>query len=390
MKWHWLRVVPWKKLGVGLLGVVAVSFIVLVTLQTSSLGLYGPALRKKQQRLLSLTPEYMRIQRLFSNLDVYQVPNNNGQDAGDFLNPIVRWPLQCGSPEYLEHPPAGPLRVSSDWQERLKARIDIQNFDKWDFKGIDLSWLTKLKQFDYWDLSHSNSQKTHYNRLLVQHISAIEYFRAVPYPAFADLFQFGQLRLMQGLKQRKMKPALEEVRHLAKLLYSTESLNGMIMSAAMLVAEEKAYQLAVEKRILAKGDWTPVTDGLNLLNGGLISVLPQYGAYTPEEVLVHTIANPKNSVGRCVAIQEGLPRLSRLIPLVSKKWPLERSMDDVLGRLKQIALDPNNGCRLRFVREYWQTQDTLLAEMPGELRLSAFQSLPYVRRIVANKWISNP
>jgi|GEM_PF-3028917 len=390
MKWHRLRILPWKKLGIGLLGFLAVSFIALVTLQTSSLGLYGPALRKKQQRLLTLTPEYMRIQTLFSGFDVYKTPNNAGKDAGDFLNPIVRWPLQCGSPEYLEHPPAGPLRVSPQWQERIMARIDIENFDKWDLKSLDLSWLRKLKEFDYWDLSHSNSQKTHYNRLLVHHISAIEYFRAVPYPAFADLFQFGQLRLMQGLKQRKMKPALEDVRHLAKLLYSTESLNGMILSAAMLVAEEKAYRLAVERKILAKGDWTPVTGGLDLLDRGLISVTPQYGAYTPEEILVHTIENPKHTVGRCAAIQEGLPRVTRLVPLFSKKWPLERSMDDALGRLRKIALDPNNGCRLRYVREYWQTQDTLLAEWPGELKLSAYETLPYVRRIVANKWISNP
>lgn len=389
MKWHWLRVLPWKKLGLGLLGIVAVSYLVLITLQTSSLGLYGPALRKKQQRLLALTPEYTRIQTLFSHLDVYQT-NNAGKDAGDFLNPIVRWPLQCGSPEYLQHPPAGPLQVSAEWQSRIQTRIDIQNYSSWDLRKLDLSWLAKLKQFDYWDLSLADSQKTHYNRLLQQKISAIEYFRAVPYPAFADLFQFGQLRLMQGLKQRKMKAALEEVRHLAKLLYSTESMQGLIVSAAMLVAEEKAYQLAVEKKILAKSDWTPVTEGLDLLNNGLINVLPQYGAYASDDILIHTIENPKNTIGRCAAIQEGLPRLARLVPLFSKQWPLERSMEDALGRLKKIALDPNNGCRLRYVREYWQNQDKLLAEWPGELKLTPYESLPYLRRIVANKWISSP
>jgi hypothetical protein len=103
----------------------------------------------------------------------------------------------------------------------------------------------------------------------------------------------------------------------------------------MFVAEEKAYRLAVEKKILAKGDWTPVTEGLDLLDRGLINVTPQYGAYAPEEILVQTLENPKHTVGRCAAIQEGLSRVTRLVPLFSKKWPLERSMDDALGRLKK-------------------------------------------------------
>ncbi len=390
MKWHWLRVVPWKKLGIGLLGVVAVLFIVLVTLQHPSVGLYGPALRRKQQRLRSLMPEYVRIQTLFSNLDVYQVPPKDGKDAGDFLNPIVRWPLQCSSPEYLEHPPQGPLKVSPKWQKLMMAPIKVEDYERLDFKDLDLSWLAKLKQYDYWDLSHSASQKLHYNRLLVRHINAIEFFRAVPYPAFADLFQFGQLRLMKGLKQRNMKSALSEVRQLAKLLNSTESLNGFILSAAMLVAEEKAYRLAVEKKILSARDWAPVTEGLDLLNNGMVNALPQYGAYTPPEILAITLENPKNTVGRCAAIQEGVTRLSRLVPLFSKKWPMERDIDDALGRLREIALDPNNGCRLRYVREYWQTQESRQAEWRGGLRLSSYQTLPYVRRIVANEWISSP
>ena len=64
-----------------------------------------------------------------------------------------------------------------------------------------------------------------------------------------------------------MLPALQEVRHLARLLHSDETVVHTVMAIALLRFERRAFEAATERGLLASTDWTvPTEDDLNAMH----------------------------------------------------------------------------------------------------------------------------
>ena len=152
-------------------------------------------------------------------------------DAGPFLNPRVEW---SKTPSTVMPWPANidpSLLAQDDWKAR-GAEVVLD--------GVDLSWFAELKRFDHWDISRATQHQ-------IMHPYA---YNDAPIPNFVALKRWARLRLLAGARAGDEPAAQEEVRHLARLCASTETLVGVVIGAHMLHDAGEASDLPKLRRYL--------------------------------------------------------------------------------------------------------------------------------------------
>jgi hypothetical protein len=136
-----------------------------------------------------------------------------------------------------------------------------------DIQVGDLSILTKLMAFDHWETGRLPSEydETHpaqgpYEEYLrdMPHSVYLNHFQ--PYPNPVPLVDLAKFRLLHGLRTNDVLPALKEVRHLATLLHSDETMIHSVLAIAILRMERRAFDAAVDRGQLESTDWTVPTN----------------------------------------------------------------------------------------------------------------------------------
>lgn len=222
------------------------------------------------------------------------VPLSRGtRDAGEVLN---RWISLRGGTDTENMPDKTAWWTNDTIITALNCIPTVPRFihcmDQ--VPGGDLSFMASLSAYDTWDVSSSGSWK----RFIDAHPHESLWSTAIP--DFFPLQVLAKLRIIHGLKTGDILPALIEVRQLARLMWSTESLFGAMESLAILRIERFGYEEAVARNQIAINAWTPLTDTDDtVFHHVLITMVRLYRGQDPSGILMRLQTTIQNPVGLC-------------------------------------------------------------------------------------------
>lgn len=203
----------------------------------------------------------------------------------------------------------------------------------------DLFILTRLTTFDHWETGRSPAKDESaigkYEQHLYRHTGKMTHLSwGEPFPNLIALVDLAKFRLLHGLRTNDVLHAPTEVGHLARLVYSDETLINTVLAIGILRAERRAYVAAVERDQLDPADWVAVSeDDLNRMHRVAVSMgfVMLGGA---EETQWRRIAKlPVEPFGLCGSIHESMT-LWMSQPDISR-WPGELFPQLDLGFIRQ-------------------------------------------------------
>ncbi len=357
-----------------------------VILQETVFSKYVGPVRQTHQKVL---PLFLADREKLAAVDVV-APTPSQRDAGPFLHPKLQWEAPKTGRRIAEGPAL--LKIPDALSEKL-------NQDAWTevtpVPDYDLSWMEGLKDFDHWELVDTAENKKDWEEARAGRIPYLSYAVRVAVPRLADLTRLGQIRMLQWMQKKNPQGGLKEIRQLAKLAYSTETLVGANVAASLLGVEEEAYLAAVAKGFLKPEGWKPVSRDERTALRRVTNA--SAGFFSPLAALATLDAAFKGpSPGLCIGIRESTRYASVVWASSEKHWPLETDSRPVLQKLKAIATDPANGCRLHDARAFWTSPETFrdltprtaaewatlsAGDLPEVHLLASLASYPYLRKI---------
>ncbi len=185
--------------------------------------------------------------------DTFFSSYGNKHDAGLYLNPRIKWEGKYQNTDLIPEiaVPSDLLRILKQIGAKPKKAVFDLAADP-AFDRLDLSWMKKLSQFDHWDLTASPSPAK----------SALDLGEPLVALASVDynsLSALAQIRILRGFKTKDLLPALQEVRQLASLIYSNETLISSMVATGMLAIERNAYEEGLRRGLLKANQWKPVS-----------------------------------------------------------------------------------------------------------------------------------
>lgn len=301
-------------------------------------------------------------------------PSGGKRDAGEVLNRFLK--LDGGSPAEAAADEAAPW-ADTAVRDALKCpKADAFPGCVGKVPEVDTSILSALMPYDTWNPASSGA----WQRYLAA--PRTENALTVAIPNYLGLQSLAKLRLLQGLANGDVLPALQEVRQLARLTWSTEILVGEMVAVAMLSFERATYEEAIQRRMIPAESWTPVskadTQALKRMTFGMAAL---YTGQAPDGALERVYAAVPTPLAECSAASEAMVtgRFARAI--FGSPWPGEVHIP--LGTAAIDALQSRGDCRLSFVGELWKDRSRdldVLDNTTGLARL-AF-SVPYLRQLM--------
>jgi hypothetical protein len=222
-----LKLSPFQTRALGVLLVVAGS---VTMLGITGLLLIDRWMRKEYEPALAMLRKdtegnvdfFCEQQSLLAADPWFREPRPEG-DAGPLLNPWMPWdsgPVAKGSPLAI---PAHLPQSFLDFQDWLSSKADLST--------VDFGWMAQLHAYDRWDFLKNRP------------IPIREPFDLIsePMPQVGHLILWARLRLLHGLRIGQPLAAARDVRHLAWLVYRTDSLIGAMVAATLLDTERLAH-----------------------------------------------------------------------------------------------------------------------------------------------------
>jgi hypothetical protein len=219
------------------------------------------------------------------------------------------------------------------WWDDIKHKKKLQKRDegRWydapaDITVGDLSITKALTAFDHWEtgrvLAGDRAPIGKYEQHLdtVEHTTHLNY--GEPFPNLVALFDLTKFRLLHGLRTGDMLPALAEVRHLARLVYSDETLVNTISAVTILQMERRAFDTAVEREMLSPTDWAPISrdDGYTMIRVAVSMAFVMSGG-ADESQWRRIVDLPFEPFGLCGGIHEAMT-IAQSLPNLTL-WPGE-------------------------------------------------------------------
>ncbi|MEL6345470.1 MAG: hypothetical protein AAFV53_20345 [Myxococcota bacterium] len=281
--------------------------------------------------------DLIAAQRHLRSLPAF-VPMTRERDAGVLLNPIMR--LDGPGPE-----PTGPLPLWADPDVRFSGLNDWRHTPE-SMPPCDLSITRALLDYDHWDQSASGP-----------YAAAIDDLEPVmtavaPVPSTASLRTLVKLRLARGLVDGNMLEALVEVRHLTRLMLSTDSFITAHVGVAMLNIERQGYEEAVARGLLEAGAWAPVSSAdTGLARRMLFAMHAVYVGDAPADALDRLNDAMDAPFGTCPALSEAIASITLIRGLLEAPLPFEGDFNDRAAFLE--AQLTQTDCPLRMERKLW-------------------------------------
>ena len=328
---------------------------------------------------------FLEDQKLLSEHAFFGRIPLNQRDAGPLLNSRIVWEhthQQTTPWPELEFPREAEKAF---WEERRKGRGWLE-IDPKLFARVNTSWMGALHQFDHWDLLSGDASP------MSVHVTQGMHPFAVPMPDYSALNDFARVRLLRGLGQKKMLPALKDVRQLAALVYSSETLISSMVAVGMLNLERAAYEEALRRKILGRGDWAPISPDLSArARRSLYDFQVWIDLVNAPEQAEEILKAPLAPGGLCGALSELGNSAWFTRSYLEPRVPLESDHSAWLAKLDSL-LHRTPGCRLNLARAYWKTPPHNEAEMSLVLSSDPVQllwnigyfygaNIPYLRRI---------
>ena len=232
----------------------------------------------------------------------------------------------------------------------------LSNLDAFDTTPFDLEWMKSLASLGYWELGGAGSP-----------LENVPISMDEPTLRFRDLMTLAKVRLVRGLQKGDAREAAREVRELARLCLTSETILGAMVGVGITGFERGAYEEATRRGHDTAG-WSPISQADHTSLKRVIGVSP-----TPFVLLatppVSTVVLP---VGACAGLHEGLwqAHIGRVL------WSGEIA-DRVAGLDRQLA---KSTCRLPRMRKAWAGSPPPFLADHGLLG-----RLPFGREVVTNQ-----
>jgi hypothetical protein len=292
-------------------------------------------------------------QRLIAESGIFPAPTQQ-RDAGELLNPFV--PLDSGS-AVLQTPVAEVWWSGEEIREAVRGPRPAQERrgrethrpHRWSAEpeaipAGDLSITKALLAYDHWETSTPGGRYAEYLAT-----DEFPFLSSSPIPNLVDTQTLAKLRLAQGLTSpdgSDMLAALEETRHLARLVYSTETLVAAKIARAILSIEKRGYSVAVARGLIAAEDWVPADDDLRsaFRRAGSGMVMVAMGWTVPNDAHEQLVATELLLFNLCGGFHEAIYQSYLLFPSWSS-LPLERDLSHSGDTFKRnLAASPE--CRM--------------------------------------------
>jgi hypothetical protein len=267
--------------------------------------------------------EFMDDQQFLARLAFF-APRPGKRDAGPLIGPRVRWRL--GSREGATGSVHG-MTLEQTVIDQL--RKDWMHVGPETWKGVDLAWMSRLKEYDLWDVEQNSIPPD--PRLFLD-----------TEPASGDLWGWAKLRIAKGIHDGAAGPALSEVEELARLCFATERFSPQIHGLGILgLVRQTRQRLAIAVPAPAADRETPRI--MRAVFGA--NAFARLGTPASYEADFSRIA-----VGRCAALHDGLQEALRV------RLDLhDTGSADYQHMERLLAAAPD--CRLGSLRRRWALAD---------------------------------
>lgn len=298
---------------------------------------YNDVLERMNSKVSSRIPRFEADQKSLATLDFLRETAAVHADAGSYLNARIHWGRE-GRVAAIQVPDVSNPLWNNDW---MSADIPAE------LEKIDLSWMKRLEAFDHWDL-FTSGPNAHFIGVKPELVNPY----LIPFPDFAFLPRAARLRLRRGLDLRDAAPALREVRQLARLSYTTETLIGSMVAVGLLKMERAAYDEAVRRNILLPADYEAVDPILlKKMKTTLWATVGFADSSAPDVVKRAFLGKDAWPVGACAALGETAQQFVLGAEFLQKKYPLEVDLEDRIAVVHQVLRKSRAHCRLVFHRQ---------------------------------------
>ncbi|MGE4131680.1 MAG: hypothetical protein AB7F86_08575 [Bdellovibrionales bacterium] len=328
---HWLdRLLRWT-LSCAALG--AFGLYIFAGVQSHR---YEQKLSQMTAKVVSRIPRFQADQHSLSQYEFLRETRKVKADAGVFLNSKISWNSNGTNsllPEFKD--PAW----NADW---LHAKIPLA------LQNVDLNWIHHLHSYDHWDLFvHGPNAK-----YIGPRAKPINPY-SVPIADMSFLGTAAKLHLRTSLENHEIIRALKDVRHLARLTYTTEVLIGSMVAVSLLKIERAAYEEAVRRGLLV-GDEFEVFDANDLDKmKTTLWVAAGFANLTSPGAIQRTFLNRNEAwpVGSCAALAEASQAIPFYATYLSKMYPFEDEPNERITTLQQAFEASKPHCRLILSRQ---------------------------------------
>ena len=248
-------------------------------------GKYEPQLTALREDATHSVDFFCEQQELLAADPWFHEPRTEG-DAGPLLNAWVKWDPKPDAPK--DSPLAIPAHLP---QRNLAQGTWLSN--PMDVSGLDFGWMKRLRAYDRWDLLRDSP---------VPQPERLDWADA-PIPDMVPLQAWAKYRLLHGLGTGEPLEAARDVRHLAWLLYRTDTLLGGMVASALLTFEREAHDSLPNP----PADWRPMSRAqIERMRALLMSGFAFSSIAVPVDVARKARRCGEPAVGRCIALAEAV------------------------------------------------------------------------------------
>jgi len=306
----------------------------------------------RQARVLSHWDDFMADRRALASLSMYGpvVGGDNGmiEDAGFLLSLVVPW-----QPRIRRERSAAFTRALDSYREQIRSdrrelfeglggdvalRMRVRSWgDDYALHARDVvvppraNFLSDLRSYQRWDLEEDTP------RSKFRPSDPVERYMDQPAPDFQILDDWAKLRLLQGLRNHELPVAVADVRHLARLLVTTEDPQALNLVSALLCSIVRAQDQdgARDPQALLE---CKLAHHHHLAIGGLLT------PGLPGQKL--TAVLDESAPGVCATLNAALPFWQALRHYLAPMWP------EFYQQLDALVAAPTP-CRLTHARTDW-------------------------------------
>ncbi len=316
--------------------VVAVSAVAGFAWHTVKTGIDGSGARQRAQ-LAKYHQEFLEDQRFAATLPIF-AHRPGHRDAGPVLGPRVSWVVADPSAleRYRQSLPEDTRGLVLDPELSKKLEKDWLDADPALWAGLDFTWMSRLAEFDFWDLDANSPEPFPPGWL------------SGPTPGVSELFDWVKLRLAKGIHDGAPAPAIRDVEELARLCTTTEETTLINIGVALLRLVDKARErVRLSGGVARDAGSTLGCDASRRLHRAAWGALAHAEFRTPS---TYDADWSQIVVGRCAALKHGLSLALTERPLLGASHTREYQHLDRL-----LAGSPE--CRLSRIRRLWSRPD---------------------------------
>lgn len=298
----------------------------------------------QSKQKLQYEADFLDDQRALASHPFFGQKERNERDAGPYLNPLIAWDgnsVRGSRPEIVVPPSVqrslhlANLKGKSNWLDLLDPALD----------RVDVSWMQKLETFDHWDLTTGRDNVV---RAYLQEGNSLS---SMPMPDLMSLQDMARLRLRKGYLEKKPLAALKEVRKLAELIYSNETLiSSMVARGIVGGIERQAYDRFVADGLLPATVWKPISKEDDLRARRALYAISGWLTFDNDPSQIRKIlSKPHPQLGLCGGLMGMAYGDSLSREFLEPSLPFERDYSEYFALTKEL-LNGKFGCRLSMAK----------------------------------------